>query len=141
MNTYDELEKTLRNELDLDRMKRDAEVFSKLERYSGSPQGEAAVDYICRQLDEAGVPNERLRYPLLRSLPLTASVSVKKPEALCMEATATVYSGEAHGLKGELLWDEWCMQDTLTGLESEKRYQGMKGKIILTYDISFSFYY
>lgn len=141
MNTYDELEKTLRNELDLERMKRDAEVFSKLERYSGSPQGEAAVDYICRQLDEAGVPNERLRYPLLRSLPLTASVSVKKPEALCMEATATVYSGEAHGLKGELLWDEWCMQDTLTGLESEKRYQGMKGKIILTYDISFSFYY
>ena len=141
MKCCDELEKKILKELSLPRMKRDAKALSKWHRYSGSPDGEAAVDYIMEELNKAEIEGERLRYKLLRSLPIRASVTVEEPEFCVMEATAAVYSGEAQGLEGELIWDEMCEAECLTDQQLEIRYQGMKGKIILTYDISFSFYY
>ena len=141
MKTCKELEEAVCRELSIARMKQDAEAFSKWERYSGSPDGEASVDYLIGELDKAGIANERLRYELLRSLPVKASVTVKTPESWTMEATAAVYSGQAQGLEGELLWDEACLAEHLTDLELAERYERMKGRIVLTYDISFSFYY
>ena len=45
MDSWAEMEEQILKELNLHRMKDDAEVFSRLERYSGSEAGEAAVDY------------------------------------------------------------------------------------------------
>ena len=46
MKTCKELEEAVCRELSIARMKQDAEAFSKWERYSGSPDGEASVDYL-----------------------------------------------------------------------------------------------
>ena len=43
MDSWAEMEEQILKELNLHRMKDDAEVFSRLERYSGSEAGEAAV--------------------------------------------------------------------------------------------------
>ena len=42
MDSWAEMEEQILEELNLHRMKADAEVFSRLERYSGSEAGEAA---------------------------------------------------------------------------------------------------
>ena len=143
MDSWAEMEEEILRELNLGRMKEDAEVFSRLERYSGSEAGEAAVDYLVQELKAAGIGYERHYYELMRSLPVQASVRVKKPGELdfTVEAIAAVYSGEAHGLEGELVWDWMCDKGPLTGVEQEKRFSAFKGKIVLTYDISFPFYY
>ena len=143
MDSWAEMEEQILEELNLHRMKADAEVFSRLERYSGSEAGEAAVDYLVQELEAAGIEHERHYYELMRSLPVQASVTVKKagePD-FTVEAIAAVYSGEAHGLTGELVWDEMCTKGQLNGLEQEERFRTFKGKIVLTYDISFPFYY
>lgn len=143
MDSWAEMEEQILKELNLHRMKDDAEVFSRLERYSGSEAGEAAVDYLVQELEAAGIEHERHYYELMRSLPVQASVTVKKsgePD-FTVEAIAAVYSGEAHGLTGELAWDEMCTKGQLKGMEQEERFRTFKGKIVLTYDISFPFYY
>lgn len=143
MDSWAEMEEQILEELNLHRMKADAEVFSRLERYSGSEAGEAAVDYLVQELEAAGIEYERHYYELMRSLPVQASVTVKKsgePD-FTVEAIAAVYSGEAYGLTGELVWDEMCTKGQLNGLEQEERFRTFKGKIVLTYDISFPFYY
>lgn len=143
MDSWAEMEEQILKELNLHRMKEDAEVFSRLERYSGSEAGEAAVDYLVQELEAAGIEHERHYYELMRSLPVQASVTVKKsgePD-FTVEAIAAVYSGEANGLQGELVWDEMCAKGQLSGMEQEERFRTFKGKIILTYDTSFSFYY
>ena len=143
MDSWAEMEEQILKELNLHRMKDDAEVFSRLERYSGSEAGEAAVDYLVQELEAAGIEHERHYYELMRSLPVQASVTVKKsgePD-FTVEAIAAVYSGEAHGLTGELVWDEMCTKGQLNGMEQEERFRTFKGKIVLTYDISFPFYY
>lgn len=143
MDSWAEMEEQILKELSLHRMKRDAEVFSRLERYSGSEAGEAAVDYLVQELEAAGIEHERHYYELMRSLPVQASVTVKKSGApdFTVEAIAAVYSGEARGLTGELVWDELCTKGRLNGREQEERFRAFKGKMILTYDLSFSFYY
>ena len=62
---------------------------------------------LVQELEAAGIEYERHYYELMRSLPVQASVTVKKsgePD-FNVEAIAAVYSGEAHGLTGELVWD------------------------------------
>ena len=54
MDSWAEMEEQILKELNLHRMKDDAEVFSRLERYSGSEAGEAAVDYLVQELEAAG---------------------------------------------------------------------------------------
>ena len=134
MDSWAEMEEQILKELNLHRMKDDAEVFSRLERYSGSEAGEAAVDYLVQELEAAGIEHERHYYELMRSLPVQASVTVKKsgePD-FTVEAIAAVYSGEAHGLTGELVWDEMCTKGQLNGMEQEERFRTFKGKIVET---------
>ena len=58
MDSWAEMEEQILEELNLHRMKADAEVFSRLERYSGSEAGEAAVDYLVQELEACGAMTE-----------------------------------------------------------------------------------
>lgn len=137
---YKEFEKLILSELNLERMKQDGEVLGTLQRYSGSADGEKSVDYILSELEKVGVCQKRLRHEMFRSLPVCASVTVAGEEEP-IGAIAAVYSGEADQLTGELIWDEYCLMESLTGNDWEARFSNVKGKILLTYDISFPFYY
>ena len=67
----------------------------------------------------------------MRSLPVQASVTVKKsgePD-FTVEAIAAVYSGEAHGLTGELVWDEMCTKGQLNGMEQEERFRHLRERL------------
>ena len=66
MDSWAEMEEQILEELNLHRMKADAEVFSRLERYSGSEAREAAVDYLVQELEAAGIEYERHYYELMR---------------------------------------------------------------------------
>lgn len=134
-------EKEIIGELNLERMKKDAAAFSKWERYSGSEAGETCVDYMIRELQEAGVSCERCEYELLRSLPVEASITVEGKTEQTVEAIAAVYSGDAREVRGEIWYDEVDSDRKLSWNEQERRFASMKGKIVLTYDLSFQLYY
>lgn len=129
------------NELSLRRMKQDAAALSRFDRYSGSEEGEQAVDYIMGELKTAGVAAERLSYEMYRSLPISSTITILKPDSATIEATAVVYSGNAEALRGELVFDRLSLRRDLTRKENAARYASFAGKIVLTYDDSFQFYY
>lgn len=123
-------------EISLENMKETLDCFSRLHRYSGSEQGEEAVQYIKSYMDRYGIPCEILKYDCYRSLPLEASVKVEGVE---YEALAAVYSGEADGLEAELYYDGDSEKGHLTELENIERLKKFRGRIILTNERSGDF--
>jgi hypothetical protein len=84
-----------------------AQTISQWERYTGSPAGESAADFILRRLEENGVKPKRETYSMYRSLPVSSMVTLVSPlEGRSYAATAAVYSADAKGLVGELYFDE-----------------------------------
>lgn len=125
--------------LERDRIMADVEIFSRLNRYTGSPDGEQAAAMIAERTERLGIPTKREVYRIYRSLPGEASVTVAETEgSRIFPLTPYVYSGQADSLKGMLIFDELSM-----GVHGQKeRKESMKafeGKLVLTYENSFSF--
>lgn len=127
--------------LKTERMKRDLGLFSKLNRYSGSADGEEAADYITRQMSACGIPVTEYSYDCFRSLPLSSVIMAGDADAIVINGTPVVYSGVADRLRGELVFDELSLRPDLSRKENEERYSSFRGKFVLTYDFSFEFYY
>ena len=75
------LSKIILEQLNVRNMRQTIERFNTLYRYTGHPDGEAAVDYLVERLRQYGVPTERLFYDAYLSLPLDASVEVLSPSS------------------------------------------------------------
>ena len=127
------------NDLSVDNMIKTVERFSTLYRYSGTPQGEEAVDYIVSQLKEYGVEYTRYSYEGFFSRPISAAVKRLGKIRKSYPAIAHVYSGSANGLVGELLYDVWSEKETLTENEQDERFSSFTGKVVITWDASPSF--
>lgn len=126
-------------EISIERMMKDIETFSHLERYTGSEDGERAAEIIAQRMEELGIPVKRENYRIYRSLPGKASLKImihgsEKTIAL----TPYVYSGTAENLKADLVFDEKSLCKT-DQKEMESRMKSFKNKIVLTYESSFSF--
>lgn len=127
------------SEISVERMMKDIETFSHLERYTGSEDGERAAEIIAQRMEELGIPVKRENYRIYRSLPGKASLKImihgsEKTIAL----TPYVYSGTAENLKADLVFDEKSLCKT-DQKEMESRMKSFKNKIVLTYESSFSF--
>ena len=127
------------SEISVERMMKDIETFSHLERYTGSEDGERAAEIIAQRMEELGIPVKRENYRIYRSLPGKASLKImihgsEKTIAL----TPYVYSGTAENLKADLVFDEKSLCKT-DQKEMESRMKSFKNKIVLTYKSSFSF--
>ena len=136
-----ELFNIIESEIDKERMMADAKMISQWERYSGSEDGEKSVDYIISQLEAAGVDCHREVYDIYRSLPVSAKVEVVGEADMTFEGIAAVYSGEAEGLEAEMVYDHWSTLSSLTRKENRERHASFKGKIVLSHDLSYTFYY
>ena len=127
------------SEISVERMMKDIETFSHLERYTGSEDGERAAEIIAQRMEELGIPVKRENYRIYRSLPGKAFLKImihgsEKTIAL----TPYVYSGTAENLKADLVFDEKSLCKT-DQKEMESRMKSFKNKIVLTYESSFSF--
>lgn len=136
---FQEFSETISQALDLERMMADIEVFSHLNRYTGSEEGERAAEFIAGRMESLGIPVSRETYRIYRSLPGNASVRVtgaagEKAYAL----TPYVYSGTAKGLTAELVYDEKS-EGPCTQKEMAERLAAFKGKIVLTHESGYSF--
>ena len=136
-----ELFALMEQEMSQERMMADATAISNWKRYSGSEDGEKTVDYIVAQLEDAGVDVHREGYDIYRSLPLEAKVTVLGDEPFSLDGIAAVYSGNADGLEAEVVYDTWSTHSSITREENRVRYASFKGKIVLTHDLSYTFYY
>ena len=119
-------------EISIERMMKDIETFSHLERYTGSEDGERAAEIIAQRMEELGIPVKRENYRIYRSLPGKASLKImihgsEKTIAL----TPYVYSGTAENLKADLVFDEKSLCKT-DQKEMESRMKSFKNKIVLT---------
>ena len=119
----------LRKSISLDEMDEMLYAFDKWERYTGSPAGEAAVDYIMDSLRKYGVTCHTEEYEPLVSLPICASVEVLGENRIQIPAIADVFSTDANDLVGELYVDQ---PGALTKNEEKERLAAYQGKIILT---------
>lgn len=138
-NEFLKFSEIISKDLDLDRMMKDIEFFSHLNRYTGSKEGEQAAGYIADRMDSLGIPVSREHYHIYRSLPGTASVHIDAPsQAADYPLTPYVYSGCAKNLKGELVFDEMSL-GSCTQKEMKDRMRAFSGKFVLTYESSFSF--
>lgn len=139
MFEFREFSEKIAGSLEKERMMKDIEAFSHLERYTGSREGEQAAELIAARMESLGIPVSRETYRIYRSLPKRAAVKVlgqgiKEEIAL----TPYVYSGQAESIQAELVFDEL----STTGCTQKQRKERMKafaGKIVLTYESSFSF--
>lgn len=133
---YDLISKSL----DVNRIMSDLQFIGTLQRYSGSSDGEKAVDYIVEKMHAFGVDVERMRYEVYRSLPLFATVDIEDGIQLkkC-KGTPYVYSGKAKNLRAQVFFDEASNRKSINAQEDPSRYDDFKGKIVLTYDSSYNF--
>ena len=136
---FREFSEIIANGLDKDRMMKDIEIFSRLNRYTGSEEGEQAAEIIAARMESLGIPVSRETYEIYRSLPGKASVKVLGAEAEEEIAlTPYVYSGQAESVQGELVFDRFSMTGC-SQRQMKERKKAFAGKIVLTYESSFSF--
>ena len=128
------------NKLDVQRIMTDLQYIGTLQRYSGSTDGEKAVDFIVERMRSLGVSVERMRYEIYRSLPISATVDVDGEIQLKQyNATPYVYSGKAKNLRAQVVFDEGSERGNTCIHGSDSRYENFKEKIVLTYDNTFEF--
>jgi len=127
--------------LDIERMYKDALAFSKLHRYSGSADGEKAVDIILQRMSQFGVSAERIEYEFYRSLPVFSELTINfGGEKRTYKATPFVYSGECENLSAKIVFDKGYVPGTKSHrLLQAERCNNFKGNIVFTYDSSFDF--
>lgn len=135
----EQFSKQITDSLSVGNMQTTCEAFSHLFRYSGTDQGEAAVDYITGKLDEYGVAYCRYRYEGLFSLPVKAALSVVSPGGRTYEALGCVFSGEADDLRAPLYYDALSLEKGLTEQQQIERYRAFRGKIVLSWEGRSSF--
>ena len=136
-----ELFNTVEKELSEQRLMADAKAISNWTRYSGSEDGEKTVDYILAELKKAGVSAHRETYDIYRSLPVSAKITVLGDGGFEADGIAAVYSGNADGVTAEVIYDKWSTVPSFTRQENKARHAEFKDKIVLTHDLSFTFFY
>ena len=107
--------------------------FSRLNRYTGSRDGEEAVDYLMRKLHSYGIPCHTEEFEFLRSYPVITRLTVNtEGREEPIEAMAAVFSGNCDNLTGEV----WYEEDHLSGKtekEEARRRTLYQDKIVLTH--------
>ncbi|MDR3138513.1 MAG: hypothetical protein LBT95_02445 [Treponema sp.] len=136
MKTQKECEALARlfiSQLDEDSIYRGAEFFNTLHRYSGSEDGERAVDYIMEKLKEYKVPARREQYNLYRSLPVAAFLEVNAGGIVKkFNATPFVFSAGAENLRAPVILDPYRRGEKIPQIQWEKRFSALRGKIVFT---------
>ena len=98
-----EFSEAVSNSLNLERIMKDVEMFCRLDRYTGSKDGEEAAERIAQRMEELGIPVEREKYQVYRSLPRAASLRILEDRTgEAVPLTPYVYSGTAKDLEAEL---------------------------------------
>ena len=118
----------------------DAERLCRLNRYTGSGDGEAAAEQIAERMEDLGIRVDRERYQMYRSLPGKASLRILGAgQEEDIPLTPYVYSGTAKDLEAELVFDGISAAGGCSQREQRARMAGFSGKLVLTYENSFSF--
>ena len=91
-------------------------------------------------MEELGIPVEREKYQVYRSLPGAAYLRVLEDgTGEAVPLTPYVYSGTAKDLEAELVFDRTSAAGGCSQREQRARMAGFSGKLVLTYENSFSF--
>ena len=131
---------TIANELNVKNIMNDLENFNKLERYTGSSDGEKAVDFIVGRMETLDIPVSREFYDIYRSLPLGGDVEILSGAPVRKyHLTPYVYSGVAPNITAPLIYDRFSKNIHCPQNLTQARMASFKGKIVLTYDNSYKF--
>lgn len=115
-----------------DNVVRTVEYFNTLPRYTGTPEGEAAANYIMEKMSQYGVDTQRYTYDAYLSRPLGASIQLESER---FDAIAAVYSGEANHLRGELVYIKDSNSLARYGRLDKDAIHLVSGKIILIHEV------
>ena len=129
----------IENGLCKERIMEDIKIFNQWERYTGTEAGEKAAEFIAERMDQLNIAVDREKYQIYRSLPGNAFAKIESLETTKeIPLTPYVYSGSAKELKAEVVFDEASLSGC-SQKEMKKRMERFSGKVVLTYESSFSF--
>ncbi len=117
------LEKKILVEIDANELFKHVEYFSTLDRISGGPGEDQAIEYIKKTLEEYGVPVELHEFESLLSYPKTAELEILTPEKKHVECITHAFSASSEE-SGELVYVN-------TGQKEDYEAIDVKGKIVL----------
>lgn len=106
--------------------------FSTLHRASGTPDAEAAADYLLQKLEEYGIPHRRLKFTGYMSRAVDASLEMLSPRKMEFDVVPCGFTKNVADLEGEVFYDALCEKERLTYQEQAERFQGAAGKFVLT---------
>ena len=113
--------------MDKSRIMKDVEMFCRLDRYTGSRDGEEAAERIAERMEELGIPVEREKYQVYRSLPGAASLRVRGQHRGGGASDPYVYSGTAKDLEAELVFDRTSAAGGCSQRKQRARMAGFPG--------------
>ena len=116
------LEKKILEEIDANELFKHVEYFSTLDRISGGPGEDQAINYIKKTLEEYGVLVELHEFESLLSYPKTAELEILTPEKKRVECITHAFSASREEF-GELVYVN-------TGQKEDYEAIDVKGKIV-----------
>ena len=126
----EQLYRLISEEIRRDRMVDHVKTMNQWHRYTGTPQGEAFVDDLTERLEAMGIPYTEETYRAYTSLPVKAELALDGGET--PRILGDVFSQEVHGLRGELMYDRWSEQRTVSPREQMERLAAFRGKLVLS---------
>ena len=121
--------------IDYDAIIETARYFGTLNRQTGTPDAETAAAYIIDKMKVAGVEVGADTPTCLASIPDPTTLHVKAlGESYEIECTTEVWSEDGADVEGEVVFDEASLREgELTLKEEYDRYEGLAGKVVITY--------
>jgi aminopeptidase YwaD len=122
------------NWIDKDELDKHVKVLSGLERLTGEPGAEEAVDYIITQLEQYGVPNHRYQFDGFFSDPVHGEVVVHSANPFRLKAKARSFSKHCpDGVRAAIVYDE-SSERNADKAERPHSFAHLKGKIVISWN-------
>jgi aminopeptidase YwaD len=122
------------NWIDKDELDKHVKVLSGLERLTGEPGAEEAVDYIITQLEQYGVPNHRYQFDGFFSDPVHGEVVVHSANSFRLKAKARSFSKHCpDGVRAAIVYDE-SSERNADKAERPHSFAHLKGKIVISWN-------
>lgn len=136
-----ELGKVLFEKIDYNSLMDTVNYFSTLSRQTGTPDGEAAAQYIVKKLRDKGVAVCEDRPSCYASVPGEAELKMTAPAEKQYYAHTDCFSALEKDVCGDLFYDEVSEKETILPKDNESRFAAFKDKIVLTWDLDEDFYF
>jgi aminopeptidase YwaD len=117
-------------EIDIRRIDEHLRYFCGYEKLSGEPEALRSVEYITKYLESEGIACKTERFEAYLSNPVESFLDV---DGSAYASRPRSFSAGCKDLRAELVYDRSTADHSVSALEREAFYRGIRGRIVLGY--------